>query len=67
MADAIQPLTAEPLATERRARPAEEAQLLAEAEAEAERDGVIPAAEVNRWVESLGTDTPLPSPKPRRP
>jgi hypothetical protein len=63
MADAIQPLTAEPLATERRARPAEEAQLLAEAE----RDGVIPAAEVNRWVASLGTDTPLPSPKPRRP
>jgi hypothetical protein len=52
---------------ERSARLAEEMKLLEEAEAEAEREGVIPSAEVHAWLKSLDTDAPLPLPKPRRP
>jgi hypothetical protein len=46
---------------------AEEMKLLEEAEAEAEREGVIPSDHVRAWVKSLETDTPHPLPKPRRP
>jgi hypothetical protein len=30
------------------------------------KEGVIPAEEVEAWLDSLGTDHELPKPKPRR-
>lgn len=52
---------------ERQDRLAAERRLLDEAEAEAERDGTIPAGEVHAWVRSLSTVNPLPMPEPRKP
>jgi|GEM_PF-2123609 len=40
-----------------------EAALIAEAEAEADAGLLIPAATVNAWIDSLGTDAPLPMPQ----
>jgi predicted transcriptional regulator len=54
-------------ATERDARLAREAELIAEAEAEADAGLLIPAAEVNAWIDSLGTANERPMPQPVRP
>ena len=40
-----------------------EARLIAEAEAEADAGLLIPSDEVNAWIDSLGTSTPLPMPR----
>jgi hypothetical protein len=53
-------------AEERVARLAKEDRLTEEAEAEAEREGTIPAEEVFAWLRSLDTDSPLPEPQPRK-
>jgi hypothetical protein len=53
-------------AEERAARLAKEDRLTEEAEAEAEREGTIPAEEVFAWLRSLDTDSPLPEPQPRK-
>jgi predicted transcriptional regulator len=45
---------------------AREAVLIAEAEAEADAGLLIPAAEANAWIDSLGTADPLPMPQPAK-
>lgn len=53
-------------AEERAARIAWEDHATEEAEAEAEREGTIPAEDVFAWLRSLDTDNPLPEPQPRK-
>jgi hypothetical protein len=53
-------------AEDRAARAAWEDRVTAEAEAEAEREGTIPAEEVFAWLRSLDTNNPLPEPQPRK-
>ena len=43
-----------------------EARMIAEAEEEIAAGLTIPAEEVFAWMDSLGTDHPLPKPEPRR-
>lgn len=43
-----------------------EARLIAEAEASADADLLIPIKGVRAWMESLATDNPLPMPKARK-
>ena len=50
--------------SERQVRLAREAELIAEAEAEADAGLCIPAAAVNAWIDSLGTENELPMPRP---
>jgi predicted transcriptional regulator len=45
----------------------EKTRLSLDALAEAEKIGTIPHDEVVAWARSLGTDEPLPRPKPRKP
>jgi predicted transcriptional regulator len=54
-------------ATERHVRLAREAELIAQAEAEADAGLLIPAAEANAWIDSLGTANELPLPQPAKP
>jgi predicted transcriptional regulator len=54
-------------ATKRHARTAREAELIAEAEAEADAGLLIPAVEVNAWIDSLGTAKERPLPQPAKP
>ncbi len=42
---------------------AREAASIAEAEVEADAGLLIPAAEANAWIDSLGTANPLPMPQ----
>jgi len=51
---------------ERHARIAWEAAAIAEADAEIEAGLFIEEADVDAWIDSLGTDHELPVPKPRR-
>jgi len=44
-----------------------ERELITEAETEAAAGLLVPQLEANAWIESLGTDHPLPRPKPRSP
>jgi hypothetical protein len=57
-----QPAEATETTAERAACEVWEDQLTEEAEAEAERDGTIPAEQVFAWLRSLDTDNPLPRP-----
>jgi predicted transcriptional regulator len=43
-----------------------EARMIAEGMAQADAGLTIPAEEVFAWIDSLGTDHPLPKPEPRR-
>ncbi len=43
-----------------------ELEMIAEAEASIEAVGTIPAEEVWTWLESLGTDSPLPKAQSRK-
>jgi predicted transcriptional regulator len=43
-----------------------EAEMIAEADAEIEAGLFIDEAEVDAWIDSLGTDHELPVPQPRR-
>ncbi|HSU04957.1 MAG TPA: hypothetical protein VLI93_05240 [Acetobacteraceae bacterium] len=52
---------------QRHSRLAEEERLLDEAEAEAAAGLLIPQADANAWINSLGTANPLPMPQPRKP
>ncbi len=52
---------------ERHARLAWEAEGLAHARASIAAGYYVTAAEVNAWIDSLGTDNPLPVPYPRHP
>jgi len=45
----------------------EKTRLSLEALAEADRIGTIPHEEMVAWANSLGTDNPLPPPRPRKP
>jgi hypothetical protein len=47
-------------------RLARELRLIEEAEAEADAGQLIPQAEMNAWIASLGTDHPLPPPEPTK-
>lgn len=61
------PTPAKPVETAPESRALEEEERLLEAaEAEADRIGTIPAAEVRAWVESWGTANELPPPEPRK-
>lgn len=52
---------------ERRSRLAWEAEGIARARASIAAGYYATSAEVNAWIESLGTDNPLPVPHPRHP
>ena len=64
--DASQPASPETEA-ERRSRHACEAEGIARARASIAAGYYATAAEVNAWIESLGTNNPLPVPYPRHP
>jgi predicted transcriptional regulator len=51
---------------ERQRRFAWEAEMIAEADAEIEAGLFVEEAEVDAWIDSLGTDHELPVPQPRR-
>ena len=51
---------------ERQRRLAWEAEMIAEADAEIEAGLFVEEAEVDAWIDSLGTDHELPVPQPRR-
>jgi predicted transcriptional regulator len=51
---------------ERQRRLAWEAEMIAEADAEIAAGLVIEEADVDAWIDSLGTDHELPLPQPRR-
>lgn len=51
---------------ERRRRLAWEAEMIAEARAELDAGCYVDAAEVNAWIDSIGTDHELPPPPTRR-
>lgn len=53
-------------AAEKQRRLAREAELLAEARAEIAAGLVVDSAEVDAWIDSIGTDHELPPPYPRR-
>jgi predicted transcriptional regulator len=53
-------------AAEKQRRLIREAELLAEARADAAAGLVVDAADVDRWIDSIGTDHELPPPYPRR-
>jgi hypothetical protein len=71
----VQPMTqrapvAEPIIeteTERKARLAWEAERIAEADASIAAGYYATSVEVDAWIDSLGTDHPLPVPYPRHP
>jgi predicted transcriptional regulator len=52
---------------ERDRRLAWEREAIAHALAEADAGLVVDSAEVDRWLDSLGTDQELPMPEPKRP
>jgi hypothetical protein len=52
---------------ERRRRLAWEAERIAEADASIDAGYYATSDEVDAWIDSLGTDNPLPVPYPRRP
>jgi len=60
---------ADPVETEaeRQARLAREAEGIAKARASIAAGYCATSAEVNAWIDSLGTDNPLPLPYPRDP
>ena len=62
-ADALSPETE----ADRERRIAWEAERIAEADASIAAGYYATSAEVNAWIDSLGTDHPLPVPYPRRP
>jgi predicted transcriptional regulator len=51
---------------DRRRRIAWEAAMIAEADAELEAGLFIDSADVDAWIDSIGTDHELPVPSPRR-
>ncbi len=51
---------------ERQRRLAWEAEMIAEADAEIEAGLFVEEADVDAWIDSLGTDHELPVPQPRR-
>jgi hypothetical protein len=52
--------------TEKKRRLAWVAERIAEADADIEAGLLLDAADVNAWIDSLGTDHALPRPEPRR-
>ena len=52
---------------ERQARIAWEAERIAEADASIAAGYYVTSAEVRAWIDSIGTDHPLPPPYPSRP
>ena len=53
-------------AAEKRRRLAREAEMIAEAEADIAAGRLIDEAEIDAWIDSIGTDHELPPPRPRR-
>ncbi len=61
------PLAASETEAERQARIAWEAKKIAEADASLAAGYYATSDEVDAWLDSLGTDRPLPAPYPRHP
>jgi predicted transcriptional regulator len=60
------PLSADAEAEARRLRLAREAEMIAEARADAAAGRVVSEAAVDAWIDSLGTDHELPPPRSGR-